>query len=91
MLIVAVAIGFCIWRREAHGLGNAERLPELPCEVGPNAPELLYEVGDLALFAGETESDAARNAAAQKAELMTTPSVSFATGTRSTSSRMEQF
>ena len=67
-LIVAAVIGFCVWRLETHGLGNAGRLPGSPCEVEPKAPELLYEVGGLALFAGETESDAARNAAARKAD-----------------------
>ena len=67
-LMVVVTIGFCSWRSGSHRLGNAELLPGLPCEVEPKAPELLYEVGDLALFAGETESDAARNAAARKAD-----------------------
>ena len=67
-LIVAAVIGFCVWRLESHGLGNAGRLPRSPCEVEPKAPELLYESGDLALFAGETESDASRNAAARKAD-----------------------
>ena len=77
-LIVAAVIGFGVWRLETHGHGNEGRLPGSPCEVKPKAPELLYEVGDLALFAGETESDATRNAAARKADLMTTPSMSFA-------------
>ena len=67
-LIVSAVIGFGVWRLGTQCLGNAERLPGSPYEVGPKAPELLYEVGDLALFAGETESDAARNAAARKAD-----------------------
>ena len=67
-LVVLGVIGFYIWRLETHCLGNAGRLPGSPYEVEPKASELLYEAGDLALFAGETEADAARNAAARKAD-----------------------
>ena len=67
-LVVLAVIGFCVWRLETHCLGNAKPLPGSPCEVAPRTSELLYEVGDLALFAGETELDAAHNAAARKAD-----------------------
>ena len=45
--------------------GDRASLPRSPCKEAPKKAELQYESGDLALFSGETEADAAFNAAEQ--------------------------
>ena len=67
-LIVLAAVGFYVWRIESRDLGNVEPIPGSPCEVEPKTVVLLDEVGELALFAGETEADAVFNAVARKAD-----------------------
>ena len=67
-LMVVAAIGFCAWQIGPSCLGDAKPLLGSLYEVEPKNAELLYDAGDCALFAGETESDAARNAAARKAD-----------------------
>ena len=65
---MAAVIGFCAWRSGAHSLGDAKQLLGSSYEVEPKNAELLYDAGNCALFAGETESDAVFNAAARKAD-----------------------
>ena len=68
-LMVVTAIGFCAWQVGPPCLGDAKPLLGSLYEVEPKNAELLYEAGDCALFAGETEADDVFNAAARKADL----------------------
>ena len=68
VLIVVAAIGFSSWRSGSHSLGDAKPFLGSSYDVVPKSAELLYDAGDRALFAGETEADVAYNAAARKAD-----------------------
>ena len=67
-LVVVATVCFHAWRSGSHCLGDANALLGSLYEVEPKNAELLYDAGDRALFAGETEADVAYNAAARKAD-----------------------
>lgn len=68
VLMVVAAIGFSAWRSGSHSLGDAKPFLGSSYDVVPKSAEILYDAGDRALFAGETEADVAYNAAARKAD-----------------------
>ena len=67
-LMVVATVCFRAWRPRSHCLGDAKALLGSSYDVVPKSAELLYDAGDCALFAGETEADVAFNAAARKAD-----------------------
>ena len=67
--LIAAGLGGCKHAvAPSRDSGRARRLPGVVCAAAPKNAQLLHQVGNLALFAGETEADVLRNAAARKAD-----------------------